>query len=40
LLTLREIGVGWLATDAHQIARAPDEEILQEVIYGDEAEAR
>jgi hypothetical protein len=39
LLTLREIGAGWLAADAHQIARPLDEGILREVIYGDETEA-
>ena len=39
LLTLREIGAGWLVADAQQIARAVDEGILQEVTYGDETEA-
>ena len=39
LLTLREIGAGWLAADAQQIGRAVDEGILQEVAYGDETEA-
>lgn len=31
LLTLREIGAGWLAADAEQIARALQEDVLQEV---------
>jgi hypothetical protein len=39
LLTLREIGAGWLAADAQQIAHALDEGILQEVPHGDETEA-
>ena len=39
LLTLREIGAGWLAADAQQIARALDEGILQEATHGDEKEA-
>lgn len=39
LLTLREIGAGWLAADAQQIARALAEGILQEVTHGDETEA-
>jgi hypothetical protein len=39
LLTLREIGAGWLTADAQQIARAVDEGILQEVTHGDETEA-
>jgi hypothetical protein len=39
LLTLREIGVGWLAADAQQIAHALAEGILQEVTHGDETEA-
>jgi hypothetical protein len=39
LLTLREIGAGWLAADAQQIAQALAEGILQEVIHGDETEA-
>ena len=39
LLTLREIGAGWLTADAQQIARAVDEGILQEVAHGDETEA-
>ena len=33
LLTLREIGAAWLAADAGQIARALDEEALQEVPH-------
>ena len=33
LLTLREIGAAWLAADARQIARALDEEALQEVPH-------
>ena len=36
LLTLREIGAGWLAADAQQIAHALAEGILQEVTRGDE----
>ena len=39
LLTLQEIGAGWLTADAQQIARAVDEGILQEVTHGDETEA-
>jgi hypothetical protein len=39
LLTLREIGVSWLAADAQQIAHALAEGILQEVTHGDEKEA-
>jgi hypothetical protein len=39
LVTLREIGAGWLAADERQIARALDERILQEVTDGDEKEA-
>jgi hypothetical protein len=39
LLTLREIGAGWLAADAQQIAHALAEGILQEVTHGDETEA-
>lgn len=39
LLTWREIGAGWLAADAQQIARALAEGILQEVTHGDETEA-
>jgi hypothetical protein len=39
LLTLREIGAGWLAANAQQIERAVDEGILQEMAYGDETEA-
>jgi hypothetical protein len=35
LLTWREIGAGWLAANAHQIARALAEEILQEVSDGE-----
>lgn len=33
LLTLREIGAGWLAADARQIAGALQEDALQEVEY-------
>ena len=36
LLTLREIGAGWLVADARQIARALDERVLEEVSHGDE----
>ena len=39
LLTLREIGAGWLAADAQQIAHALAEGILQEVTHYDETEA-
>ena len=39
LLTLREIGAGWLVADEQQIARALDEGILQEVTHGGEKEA-
>src|SRR5215831_16649888 len=39
LLTLREIGAGWLAANVQQIERAVDEGILQEVANGDETEA-
>jgi hypothetical protein len=35
LLTWREIGAGWLAANAQQIARALAEEILQEVSDGE-----
>jgi hypothetical protein len=35
LLTWREIGVGWLAANAQQIARALAEKILQEVSDGE-----
>lgn len=35
LLTWREIGAGWLAADARQIAHALAEEILQEVSDGE-----
>jgi hypothetical protein len=34
-LTLREIGSGWLAADARQIARALQEDVLQEVTYDE-----
>lgn len=33
LLTLREIGAEWLAADAAQIARALEEDALQEVTH-------
>ena len=33
LLTLREIGADWLAADAQQIARALQEDALQEVTH-------
>lgn len=36
LMTLREIGAGWLAADAARMARALQEEALQEVGDGDE----
>ena len=36
LMTLREIGAGWLAADAARMARALQEEALQEVGNGDE----
>ena len=39
LLTLREIGAGWLAADARRIAQANKEGILQEVTYDDEENA-
>jgi hypothetical protein len=39
LLTLREIGAGWLAADAQQIAHALAEGILQEVTHGGKTEA-
>jgi hypothetical protein len=38
LLTLQEIGAGWLAADARQITHALAEGILQEVTHGDETE--
>jgi hypothetical protein len=39
LLTLREIGAGWLAADVQRIAHALDEGILQEATNGDENQA-
>jgi hypothetical protein len=39
LLTWREIGAGWLAADARQIAHALAEEILQEVSDGEHNQA-
>lgn len=36
LLTLREIGAAWLAADDERIARAVEEEVLQEVADDDE----
>jgi hypothetical protein len=39
LLTWREIGAGWLAADARQIAHALAEEILQEVSDGENNQA-
>jgi hypothetical protein len=39
LLTLREIGAGWLTADTQQIVRAVDEGILQEVTHDDAKEA-
>ena len=34
LLTLREVGAAWLAADSRRIARALDEDIVQEVKNG------
>ncbi len=39
LLTLREIGAGWLAADADQVARALNEDAFQDVIHGPTDEA-
>ncbi len=39
LLTLREIGAGWLAADAWRIAQVLKDGILQEVTYDDEENA-
>jgi len=39
LLTLREIGAGWLAADAQRIAQVLEEGILQEVIDDNEEKA-
>jgi hypothetical protein len=39
LLTLREIGAGWLAADVQRIAHALGEGILQEATDGDEKDA-
>jgi len=35
LLTLREIGAGWLAADTEELARALWEEVLQEVDHDE-----
>jgi hypothetical protein len=36
LLTLREIGAGWLAASPRQIDRALAEDVLEEVTNGDD----